>query len=483
MTYRFSKIIGITLIFFMVISSYASQPITDLKAKPDTLVLLHPHSADVANDVINDFQNWYKEKYGNSVTVQQLTMDSGACYQQVKTWDGTPEADVMWGGGEYYFISLADKGLLEEYQVEDDENIEDAFGGWPLKDPEGKHRWYAAALSSFGLMWNEDYLEAHDLSTPEKWEDLTNPDYYGHITMCDPAKSGSTTFTVIMVIQHFISQEGWKNNATGWQNSWKYWSKVAGNMGLFTESSHAVPTKVVTGEYGIGIVIDYYAWEQIKAGENIDMNNGGATSISADPAGILKGAPHLGEAKSWMDYLTSKRGQEIVGRHRMPIRKDSLPTTPVLSAWFNASHVPIIPTYSREIHNSIFGITREMFSYWLVKNHEKVRSSWRKIIECKELNLENYHEYNSAIEYYTEIPENSDTLQKALQIDPEEEIASWETWGDTKFESAETAAQEALNKYQQEKGQNSQMQQYMYFGIGVIIIVLLGIIYVYYQRK
>jgi ABC-type Fe3+ transport system substrate-binding protein len=117
-------------------------------------VLLHPHSADVADDVISDFKSWYQEEYVTSITVQQLTMDSGASYQQVQTWGGEPEADVMWGGGEYYLMALARKGFLEGYKVSEDAMIEDSFGGWPLKDPEGQSQWYAAALSTFGIMWN-----------------------------------------------------------------------------------------------------------------------------------------------------------------------------------------------------------------------------------------------------------------------------------------------------------------------------------------
>lgn len=480
---KYHKLLNAVMMCLLLLGTSTLSVIPVAKADTDTLVLLHPHSADVADDVIGDFQNWYQDEFGTAITVQQLTMDSGACYQQVKTWDGNPEADVMWGGGEYYFMKLAGKVLLEGYKVRGDADIEDAFGGWPLKDPEEESRWYAAALSSFGIMWNEEYLEAHDLTPPESWEDLTKPEYSGHIVMCDPAKSGSTTFIVIMVIQHFIVEQGWKQSSTGWQNAWKYWAKVAGNVGLFTESSHAVPAKVVTGEYGIGIAIDYYAWEQIKAGESIGMCNGGATSISADPAGILKGAPHLTEAQRWMDYLTSKRGQEAVGRWRMPIREDAASTAPVLSAWYNASIVPVIPSYNRSIHNAMFGVAREMFSYWLVKNHEAIKSSWGKIIECEVLELEDYEDYLSAVDHHTILPDISDTLTKALDVDPEDEAAGWETWGATHFGAAETAAQAAVSKYEQKSEEAARTRMYMYVGVGVAIILIIALLYLYLRRS
>ena len=479
---KYQNLLNTLMICLLLLGTSALSVIPVAKADPDTLVLLHPHSADVADYVISDFKSWYQEEFGTTINVPQLMMDSGACYQQVRTWDGNPEADVMWGGGEYYFMKLAGYGYLEGHEVREDADIEDIFGGWPLKDPEGESRWYAAALSSFGIMWNEEYLEANGLTPPETWEDLTKPEYYGHVVMCDPAKSGSTTFIAIMVTQHFIVEQGWTQSSTGWQNAWEFWAKVAGNVGLFAESSHAVPTKVVTGEYGIGIAIDYYAWEQIQAGKSIGMNNGGATSISADPAGILKGAPHLTEANRWMDYLTSKRGQEAVGRWRMPIREDAAPTAPVLSAWYNASLVPVIPSYNRSVHNSMFGVTREMFSYWLVKNHGAVKSAWSEIIDCEELGLEDYEEYSSAVDHYTMLPDVSDTLTKALDVDPDEEAAGWESWGATHFGAAETAAQEAVSKYEQATEKAARTSTYTYVGAGVAIVIIVALLFIYLRR-
>jgi len=96
---------------------------------------------------------------------------------------------------------------------------------------------------------------------------------------------------------------------------------------------------------------------------DLGWNNGGATTVSTDPAGILKRVPHLMEAQRWMDYLTSKRGQEVVGYGRMPIREDALPTPPVLSAWYNARQVPVITGYDRDAHYDMFSASREMFSY------------------------------------------------------------------------------------------------------------------------
>jgi len=204
---RFTLTIAL-LLFLLGTNVFAVIP--PVKADPASLIILHPHSSEFANYVISDFQDWYYDTYAEEITVSTIMKDSGACYDTLEAWAGSPEADIWWGGGEYYFKKAVRPGnlFLEAYNVSDDAAIDDAFGGWNLKDPDfvTERRWYAAALSSFGFMWNKDYLTANNLPEPLTWEDLTNPIYKGHITMCDPAKSGSTTATVLIVIQHFITE-------------------------------------------------------------------------------------------------------------------------------------------------------------------------------------------------------------------------------------------------------------------------------------
>ena len=98
-------------------------------ALQDTLVILHPHSADFADSVIEDFKVWYQEETGNSIGVSTIMKYSGDCYAQVELWNGTaPEADIWWGGGVFYFDLAKDGDLLEGYTVADDASIDDEYG-------------------------------------------------------------------------------------------------------------------------------------------------------------------------------------------------------------------------------------------------------------------------------------------------------------------------------------------------------------------
>ncbi|MCW3998196.1 MAG: extracellular solute-binding protein, partial [Candidatus Bathyarchaeota archaeon] len=281
------------------------------------LVVIHPHSAALADTVIDDFEDWVQETQDYSITVTQLTPGgSGAVLEQVWAWEGNPAADIYWGGGSYNFEEAAnlhswaptptESSLLFPYKTTNDDGIVETFNNWAMKeynvdeDPDNPV-FYAAALSGFGFMWNTEYLSANGLSTPDTYEDLLDAQYQGHIVMCNPKTSGSTTSSVLGVTQFLTQEESW-TDALG------YWAKLTGNVGLYVTSSEDVPVKVVTGEYGIGVNIDYYAYDPLREGEPVGFLHW-PTTVSPDPAAILKGATNMDEAKLFMDYITSNRGQ------------------------------------------------------------------------------------------------------------------------------------------------------------------------------
>jgi ABC-type Fe3+ transport system substrate-binding protein len=205
------------------------------------LVVIHPHSAAFADYVINDFVAWVEETEGYTITVSQLTPGgSSTVLEQVFAWAGLPEADIYWGGGSYNFEEAANlhswaptptnSSLLYPYTTVNDADIIEEFNGWAVKefneddDPDNPV-FYAAALSGFGFMYNTDYLTAKDLLTPEDYEDLLDPQYHGHIVMCDPRSSGSTTASVLGMTQGLTSE-------AGWTQALSYWANLTGNVGF-----------------------------------------------------------------------------------------------------------------------------------------------------------------------------------------------------------------------------------------------------------
>jgi len=352
----------------------------------DSLVILHPHSSNFANHIIDGYKTWYQAEFGTSITVTTIEKHSGACWADVEMWAGNPEADVWWGGGEFYFEKARQQDLLERYNVTEDVNITSYLGGWHLKDdsnPSLDPAWYASALSGFGIIYNTEYLTAEGLQIPTHWDDLIDYSYFGHISMADPAFSGSTTASVLQLLQNrsdATTSVEWTTNVT---EGWQYWLKFSGNVGMFTTSSSVVPTAVVESSAGIGLCIDYFAYDLMTTYNNIDFTFGGATTVAPDPVGILKGASNINEAKSFMDYLTSTEGQTLVGDYRTPanFKADTASHIPKAFDPFGnpTASFPAFEPFSPYLYNEIFGRVQALFTNWIVQNHGKVKAAWSYI--------------------------------------------------------------------------------------------------------
>ncbi|MFX0197829.1 MAG: ABC transporter substrate-binding protein [Candidatus Hodarchaeota archaeon] len=392
----------------------------------DTLVVLYPHSSEFAEWVFDDFKAWYKAETGKSITISSILEDSAASYEKVATWNGTdPEADIWWGGGVFWFDQGTAGDLLEGYTVVGDNELIDEFGGWAMKGAlkDGKHTWYAAALSGFGFMWNTEYLAANGLDIPFSWLDLTDHQYMGHIFMADSKASGSTVAAIKQQLQ-----------ARPYEEAWALWAQIAANIATFGSSSGSIREEVAAGTYGIGIVIDYYYYQKVTADAPVGFSFGGATTVSPDPGGIIKNAKNMEQAQKFMDYLVSVRGQTRVGKYRPPIRADATPTPPVLNA-FDPLAFPAIPGFDPVLDSDIHSRARDVFHHWLIVNHDAAVTAWAEMGKA-------YGKHAAAIHEFTKVPENVATMDALAAVDYHDPavLAGWEEHGSNQFNKALNAA-------------------------------------------
>ncbi|MFW9994595.1 MAG: ABC transporter substrate-binding protein [Candidatus Odinarchaeota archaeon] len=414
---------------------------------PNTITVMYPHSKDFADHVFDGFKEWYSEVYGKSITIKVVEASSDDCLLKVTEWNGTsPEADVWWGGGEYNFEVARKAALLEPYKVTEDGNISASLGGWHLKDDSGTTPgWYAAAISGFGIMYNTQYLTTNSLDVPTHWDNLTDDSYAGHIVMADPDYSGSTNAAVKQVLQYMSDQHSGTEitNAANLTDGWQYWAKVAGNIGEFTTSSSKVPTLVNDANYGIGICIDYYALDKMGSNPNIGFNYGGATTVSPDPAGIIKGTKNLENAQAFMDYLIGTEGQNRVGKYRTPANKKATATAPVLAAWDASGNpttsFPAITPFNPSLDGALHSRVKVLFHYWFVENTVKQTKAWEQIWDA----ATTPGERDAALVHYLKLPSNyNGTIAALLALDYKATAVTdlWKNEGDTNFGAAYTAA-------------------------------------------
>jgi iron(III) transport system substrate-binding protein len=236
---------------------------------------------------------------GINVVINNKQTNAGVTY--LRETRARPEADIFWVSAPDAFQTLKNDGLLEKYAPPKEiiSKIPGKIGTFPVHDTDGHY--FGFAISGYGLMWNKNYVQAHKLPAPKEWTDLANPRYHGHLVISAPSRSGTTHLTVEVILQ-----------AYGWDKGWALLLNSGGNMGAITERSFGVPEAVISGQYGIGVVIDFFGLSAIASGQPVDFVYPSLTSVVPASVGIVKSAPNMDNAKAFVNYLLSEPGQMIL---------------------------------------------------------------------------------------------------------------------------------------------------------------------------
>jgi hypothetical protein len=119
--------------------------------------------------------------------------------------------------------------------------------------------------------------------------------------MSAPSRSGTTHLTVETVLQ-----------GEGWEKGWATWKEIAGNFKMVTERSFGVPEGVNSGDFGVGIVIDFFGFSSQATGFPVDFVYPTVTTLVPANIAIVKNAPHPQAAEAFIEFLLSVEGQELL---------------------------------------------------------------------------------------------------------------------------------------------------------------------------
>jgi ABC-type Fe3+ transport system substrate-binding protein len=251
-------------------------------------------------ELFETYKKAFEAKHpGIAVVVNSKPTPAGVTFlQETKA---RPVADIFWVSAPDAFLTLKNDGILEKYAPPKEiaSKIPAKIGSFPISDPDGT--FFGFAVSGYGLMWNKPYMQMHKLPDPKEWTDLANPKYHGHLVISAPSRSGTTHLTVEVILQ-----------AYGWEKGWELLLTSGGNMGSITERSFGVPEAVNSGQFGIGVVIDFFGLSAIASGFPVDFVYPSMTSVVPASVGIVKGGPNPENARAFVNFLLSEAGQTIL---------------------------------------------------------------------------------------------------------------------------------------------------------------------------
>ena len=243
----------------------------------------------------------YKKAYeaknpGDKVEILNKNTAAGIAYVREQTAGSRPE--VFWASAPDAFEVLASAKLLQKVDG-GNPNIPAKVGTYPINDPEGLY--IGQALAGYGIMWNTRYTKANKLPDPKEWADLMAPVYFGHVAISSPSRSGTTHLTVETILQ-----------GEGWEKGWNQMLRIAGNCAAVTERSFGVPDGVSNGQFGVGLVIDFFGLAAKNSGFPVEFVYPSVTSIVPANIALISGAKNAEAGKRFIQFTLSEEGQALL---------------------------------------------------------------------------------------------------------------------------------------------------------------------------
>lgn len=424
-----------------------------LSLAQDELIIISPHHEGIETEFGDNFEKWYKEQTGRTVETDWRDVGgTSSNYRFIESeFKRVPDGigiDIFFGGGTDNYLRLSNMGWLHAYKLPGTqlEQVMQSFQGIPLYD--AAHRWYGAALSSFGIMYNEELRGLLQLPKVSTWTDLGNLELVGRIGAADPRESGSAHMVYEIILQ-----------TLGWEEGFALLTKIGGNVRAFSAGANAIPTDVVAGQVIYGLAIDFYAYGQIAvvgADKIKYVVPADGAVVTADPIAILKGAPNIAVAEKFLEFVLSEDAQKLWMLRDTdsegPKWKGGLNRASVLPALYDKlGERCIVPNpfamegspfqYDSDKGGSRWNIVNDLFGILIIDSHKDLVNAWKAIQKSKDP-----AKRDAAIAVLTKMPI---TEAEAMELtngawkDPEirnEKMKEWGQFAKEKFKEARNLA-------------------------------------------
>ncbi|HBA39667.1 MAG TPA: hypothetical protein DCZ05_07975 [Deltaproteobacteria bacterium] len=265
---------------------YASMTTSDVKALVDGFKQLYPKI---------DAQFY---RTGDSQLMEKVMTEGRA---------GKPLWDVIAHTGFYGHL-LKKRGMLEAYDSPERKFYRDAY-----KDPQA---FWTSIYTTYAVFGYNTRL-VPKASIPKSYEDLLKPEWKGQIGM--EARAYEWFATAM-------------RNMGGEEKGLAFMRRFAQQQPQPRSGRTLIAQLVGAGEFKGSVSVYSQSYEILKAaGAPVEWVALDPVYASVHPTGIAAKAPHPNAARLLMDFLLSKKGQEILrSLRRIPDRIDTPPDPPRL---------------------------------------------------------------------------------------------------------------------------------------------------------
>jgi ABC-type Fe3+ transport system substrate-binding protein len=374
---------SLTLIVAAILSALLLRPGT-AQAETDELVLVSSHWEGIKHEFGAAFSKQWREQTGREISLRWL--DIGGTSDIIKYVRGqfkaTPSGigiDLVFGGGVDSFLELAGGDVLASAPISGGllATLPQSLSGAPLRD--SKNRWFAVALSTFGIVCNKVAAAHFKLPLPSRWSDLARPEYFGLIGAADPRKSGSMHAIYEVILQGY-----------GWQRGWEIIRGLGANVRVFSGSAMQVAKDLSTAEILCAVSIDTHAGDAIRkmgADRVWFILPSYLRPVNGDGIAMLRGAPNRTAAIRFIEFLLSPAGQRIwYGRRGSPggpqaFEIGKLPVRPDIYGSIESAAItegspfdwPHVLAYDPALASRRWVVVNDLFGSFVIDVHSQLR--------------------------------------------------------------------------------------------------------------
>lgn len=197
------------------------------------------------------------------------------------------QADVLLVSDTATFETLKSEDLLLSYQSPELEGIDASYYD---KD----NTYTGTKIISTGIIVNRDTVKEEIAG----FKDLLKEEYKDQLIMPSPLYSGAAAYNLGVLT---------RTEGIGWE----FYEALKQNGVTVDKGNGAVQKAVVSGQNGLGIIVDYMAIRAQKDGAPVEFIYPEEGSlIVTEPVGITKESKNQEMAKAFVDFILSDEGQE-----------------------------------------------------------------------------------------------------------------------------------------------------------------------------
>lgn len=250
----------------------------------DRLVIYTSHKEEVYDPIVKEFQA------RTGIWVEVIAGGTNELLERISAESGDPACDVMFGGGVESLSAYAD--CFQPYVCRDDDCL-NATGRSP------DNLWTPFSSLPIVLIYNTRLVAPGEITG---WSDLLREQWRGRIALADPTISGSG-YTAVRTLMSCLPGDPWDTLT-------RFVENLDGNI---LPDSGDIAESVRSGSCYVGITLEETALKARDKGADLAIvypREG--TSAVPDGGALVSGAPHLENAKAFLDFVLGYDVQKLL---------------------------------------------------------------------------------------------------------------------------------------------------------------------------